>query len=78
MPNSIVRNPIPVVIDNTQATRYEFKNVPVIIEGDCTVTRDLFVGSGRNITGELQAIKNKLNEIILAVNQGLNRNITPL
>lgn len=77
MPNSIVRNPIPVVIDNTQATSYTYNGVPVTME-DCTITRNLTVASGRNIVGELDAIKRKLNEIILVVNQVLNRNITPL
>jgi hypothetical protein len=77
--NSIVRNPIPVVIDNTQATKYEFKGIPVSIEGNCTITGDLIIGSGRrNLTGEINAIKTKLNEVIAVVNEALSRNIRPL
>ena len=66
------------MIDNTQATSYEFKDIPVTMT-NCTITRDLKVGSGeKNITQELTDIKNKLNEVIRVVNQALNRNISPI
>lgn len=84
MPNSIIKNPIPVEINSSQTTRYTFVDVPVYIQGGCTinqltVTNDLRIGSSNtNIASEITAIKDKINEIIIAVNAGLSRNIGPL
>lgn len=68
---SIIKNPIPVTIDNKTATQYTF-NVPVSIEGQ---NGSLKV-AGKDLLEEIKIIKTSINEIIRFLRQsGANINI---